>query len=143
MSERDDGVTFPPADIRRRQILTLLAVIAAGGLPSLPGVPAAGKSGVELVPETLTDPGAAERFGRAYLAAFPSEADRDTLLQRLAAALVAGEQAVPSGAGAVLARFDRLVRGEYTRGDVIGVDGWLLSRSEARLYALSVFCQPA
>lgn len=133
-----DGANLPPVDIRRRQVLTVLATIAAGGLPALAAAVARGESGVEIAPDTLTDPGGAGRFGRAYLADFPAEADREALLKSLEAALLAEGPAVPVDAEAVFMRLDRRVRAEYIRGDIVLVDGWLLSRSEARLYALSV-----
>ena len=138
MNRRGDGVNILPVDLGRRQMLGLLATIAAGGLTAVLAAPARDGPRLEIVPDTLTDPGAAERFGRAYLAAYPAEADRETLLGHLEAALFPGGTAVRSGAEAVFTRFDRVVRGEYADGEVIVVAGWLLSRSEARLYALSV-----
>ena len=138
-----DGVNLRSVDIRRRQVLTLLAMVAAGGLPAVFAAPARDESGVEIAPDTLTDPAGAGRFGRAYLGDFPAEADRETLLMRLEAALLAEGSEVPADAEAVFTRLDRRVRTEYARGEVVVVDGWLLSRTEARLYALSVLSQPA
>jgi hypothetical protein len=44
--------------------------------------------------------------------------------------------AVTNDSAAELELLDDAVRADYVQGDVVLVDGWLLSRTEARLYAL-------
>ena len=139
MNVRDDGGTILSVNIRRRQVLALLVAVVAGGRsPAALLAVAEGMSAAPIMPDMFTDPRAAERFGRAYLAAHPFEEDPDRLMQRLAAALESDEAEPPHGAEAMFMLLDRTVRRDYAHGEVIVVDGWLLSRSEARLYALSV-----
>ncbi len=75
------------------------------------------------------------RFGTAYLEAHPGERDPALLFDAVVGP-GPGADALPDPASA-LAALDRAVRAEYRSGDVVSVEGWLLSRSEARLYALA------
>jgi hypothetical protein len=78
-------------------------------------------------------------LGNAYLAAHPGEqgagflvaAIERTCAARLGTDTLAGLE--PQQAVGIL---QRVVRSEYIRGDVVQVDRWVLSTSEARLYAL-------
>lgn len=67
---------------------------------------------------------AARRVGRAYLRRHPAEADVALLRAALAADLGDPE------------RLRARVRGDFEREAVVRVQGWVLSRTEARLCAL-------
>lgn len=80
----------------------------------------------------------ARRIGRAYLGAHPAEADEETLVRLLEASPGWGRawDASPAQLGE-LAR-SALAR-DFDRGRTVEVDGWILSRTEARLCALTTF----
>ncbi|MCB1907360.1 MAG: hypothetical protein KDH15_08315 [Rhodocyclaceae bacterium] len=114
----------------------LLAVLRASGLSasertrSLPGW------------LTAIDRSAAEALGTAYLAGHANEGDAGILLGLIEQVLVAGRRAsgVAQPAVDVLAA---VVREEFRVAEVVFVNGWMLSRSEARIYALAVLALPA
>lgn len=76
------------------------------------------------------------RFGQAYLQAYPDERNRQALSRHLdtvlAARLPGGGQA-EGGSGEALAT---AVHDDYATGEIVMVSGWILSRTEARAYAL-------
>ena len=78
---------------------------------------------------------AAAHFGGHYLAAHPGERDCSALSRRIERRIAARRRAAPGPLPEVLAS---LVQEEFRVGDVVSVDDWLLSRSEAQIYALSV-----
>lgn len=128
---------------RRRFVMSvLLGLLVGGGLAGCgtrsAGSGAAARSVAELS-WLVDDRGAARRFGTAYLHDFPGERD----VQRLADELNAALSLQPGAAWdtrdplQLLERMDARVRDEYRRGEIVRVAGWLLSRSEARLYALA------
>jgi len=68
--------------------------------------------------------------GEGYLRAVPEEADLATLLA-----------ALPAPGGDVAAAARRRIAADFTNGETVAVDGWLLSRSEARAAAaLALAC---
>lgn len=77
----------------------------------------------------------ARRVGRAYLTDHPGEADERTLVRLLVATSGwdRASEASPTRLGE-LAR-SALTR-DFERGKTVAVDGWILSRTEARLCAL-------
>jgi hypothetical protein len=88
------------------------------------------------------DLAAARRLGQAYLASHPNEFDPRLLIDGVLDALrISGRAgAIDSIQECVLvARARRAVTDEYVSGRVVDVDGWVLSLTEARLYALTVF----
>lgn len=72
----------------------------------------------------------AGRIGRAYLLRRPAEADLGILYERLSAGLPPGQAAEDPDWGAI-------VRADFGTGNTVLVEGWLLSRTEARLCALT------
>ena len=69
-------------------------------------------------------------MGEGYLRAVPEEADLATLLA-----------ALPAPDGDVVAAARRRIAADFTTGDTVTVDGWLLSRSESRAAAvLALVC---
>ena len=75
---------------------------------------------------------AARAVGEAYLAAHPDEADEQVLRRLLG--LTPGEVG-----DADLQRLRAAVHVDYERSELVAVEGWYLSRTEARLCALSTY----
>jgi hypothetical protein len=82
--------------------------------------------------EVFADLDAARAVGEAYLANHPGEADERKLL-----AVLGLGSAVVSPAD--LKRLRAAVRDDYERSELRLVNGWYLSRTEARLCALSTY----
>jgi hypothetical protein len=81
----------------------------------------------------LADEAGARRVGLAYLSQSPEERDRQVLVDLLIAGVV-----WPSLAGAdVRTLIDARVRRDFASGDVVQLQGWMLSHTEARLCALA------
>jgi hypothetical protein len=122
-------------DFTRRRLLaaavTVAAAVTAGPSVVLPLIErlAAGNTAGHLRALITHDAGAAY-LGRRYLQAHPSEARRDVLVRRLV-----GTNAPTSAREASRAVAAR-IRSDYAAGRTVRVDGWVLSRTEARLYAL-------
>jgi hypothetical protein len=86
---------------------------------------------------SVADAESAARFGSAYLALRPSERDAAGLAAAIRHTIsVSGAAAGTDGPAERFSLVDAVVRAEYAHGEVEIVDGWLLSRTEARLYAL-------
>lgn len=82
--------------------------------------------------------GPARRVGRAYLDDHPDEADERALVRLLDEE--PGWQGVWEGSPARIAELARrTIRRDYQRGRTVPVDGWILSRTEARLCGLTTF----
>ena len=130
-------------NIARRDVLVSLAGMLAGVmLPSLG--PAAGEvpnsQTVDLLKILVPDLAAAGRLGRVYLAAHPAELDLERLVDEVLRPmrLPGGADAIDSPPAAVLiARVRRVVIDDYLAGRIVNIDGWVLSITEARLYALA------
>lgn len=113
-----------PIDHDRRLLLRALACLvptmacattsSTTPAPALPSAP---------IPEAVA------ALGRQYLAAHPEDADRDALRHALGLHDPAPE---PTR----FARIDAALRRDLDRGDVVLLDGWQLTRTECRLYAL-------
>ena len=125
--------------LRRRFLKTSAAIgalltggkaVSAGGRFTGSGTPMA-----LALTDALRKYDAAGAIGHAYLNAVPSE----RAIGRLRALI---ETALANGAGGrldgdrLLRRFAEVRRHEFAAEDVAVVDGWVLSRTEARLYAL-------
>ncbi len=127
---------------RRRFLRSLLLGMLAGASgacrnpgdghgPSQPDAPA-------WLASAISAPESAARLGRSYLELHPEEGPGERLLADIEAALAKENSALSRDIGAdrITAALRRVVRGEYTRDEVVAVSGWVLSRTEARLYAL-------
>ena len=77
------------------------------------------------------------RVGRRYLAVTPSERDRAALVKQLDVSGVDGDVL------AHVAALEQAVRRDFERGDVLALDGWILSRTELRAAALLALTSPA
>ena len=127
---------------RRDVFVSFTAMLAGVMLPSL-GLVAGQVSGSQvggLLNILVPDIAAAGRLGRSYLAGHPAELD----FQRLADGVL-GSLRLPAAADAIdsppesvlIARARRVVVDDYVAGRVVDIDGWVLSITEARLYALA------
>jgi hypothetical protein len=80
------------------------------------------------------------RLGRAYLAAHATERDAERLLASVDQALDGqlGQDSEPTEDSAqMIAALKRVVGDEYVRDHVTLLQGWVVSLTEARLYALA------
>ncbi|MEJ2611800.1 MAG: hypothetical protein P8179_17415 [Candidatus Thiodiazotropha sp.] len=87
--------------------------------------------------ETIGYPDAARHFGRIYLEGYPDEAKIELLVERIDVGLIAeqGQDMSHEDPLRLAKHLDDQVRSDYCSGEVVRVDGWLLSRTEARIYA--------
>ena len=86
----------------------------------------------------LRNPASAARVGRAYLQAYPAEAR----IEALVAGLTAGwgeDQPWLGGAGReeLRSRLREQIRADFAARRTVRVQGWVLARSEARLFGLA------
>ncbi len=130
----------PPSLLRRRGFLGLAA--AAGAVAAVPLRPWRALVAVRTPPlavrlaRLLDDRGAAAEVGAAYLATAPGERSGRVLVRHLRTAL-APAGAVPGHDRDLRVLLDAAVRHDFEVGAVCRVDGWVLSRTEARLAALT------
>jgi hypothetical protein len=144
MAEDLPRCTTSPADPARRRFVAASLLAALGLLPAARAAELSeGAADLQAAAGWLLrmagEPQATRALGRAYLATHPDEQDRDRLRTALLDALTATlghTQPATLTPGEALAALRRLVRHDYLEAQVVMVDGWLLSRSEARLYAL-------
>jgi hypothetical protein len=124
------------ARLTRRAFLALAvagaaAVVSARWLRD--GSPASELELTNRVAALFDDAGAVRELGRAYLDDHPAEDDERELARLL-------ERAHPGWAGGDLrGRARTAARDDYRAGELVGVEGWYLSRTEARLAALTTF----
>jgi hypothetical protein len=121
---------------RRRLLLIFTALIAAlGGLwwSRRDRLDAAAANLVA----TVGSPEGAAAVGKAALPAFPAGTEAEHLILDIARALATDPAAISALATDDLRkRIETQVRAEHMAGDTVPVDGWELSATEARLYAL-------
>ncbi len=91
------------------------------------------------LPKLIGDQAAAARIGNAYLDLHPGHRSIDTLTTDIERSLVNYDATAVDlrDADRVASVLQRLVRHDYTVADVTSVDGWVLSTTEARIYALT------
>lgn len=83
------------------------------------------------------DLGSATRLGRAYLSLNPGENDFDVLSKAVNTALTKnGVSVVDLKTEQGFNHVSEVIKTEFARDDAVLVDGWVLSRTEARLYGL-------
>ena len=128
---------------RRTFLLTaLVGALAAAGCGEQ-GTSASVAEVPAWLPGAVGDADAAARVGRAYLAANPGEANLDTLLAAIDTGLGGELEGAEGDTQRVLAALQRAVRAEYLRGESVNVQGWVLSVTEARVYAVSALAADA
>jgi len=74
------------------------------------------------------------QLGLAYQSRFPEEANVASLTRILQDSI---NQLPVASASGMQDRFNSLVMSDFTRGDTVLLDGWVLARTEARQCALS------
>jgi hypothetical protein len=83
----------------------------------------------------LNDPRSARVIGRAYLRTLPAaERTAGHLVRAISADNTRGPRCPTSNLPRLI---NDSVRHDFAAGAVVAVDGWVLSRTEARLYALA------
>jgi hypothetical protein len=129
-----------PLGLTRRQLLVgaggLVVLTAGGGL----GLAACGGTDDEhaAADQARPDVSGLDAIGVAYVDATPDEASRDAIEAALGLA-------VASAGGTAIDPLDLLaqratsIRGDFHTDDVVELDGWVLSRTEARIAALAAF----
>ena len=128
---------------RRRFLLMALASLTAAcsDTDHSASVGKAENAGAEPVwlAQIIGDPEACAHLGRAYLAAHPRYYRGDTLVTDIEQALASydASAAVTRDPQRTIAALQQLVRREYINGEAETVAGWILSVTEARLYALA------
>lgn len=121
----------------RRRLLQLLA-LAPLALTRVAGAGPSPADPAQALLAVLPDPQAAAELGAAYLAAHPHEADGARLRQAIETSGAAHlPRDAPASAAALRDWLARLIRAEYAAGEGVLVGDWLLSPSEARLYAIA------
>lgn len=138
MKQKPPGTAvLSAANFSRRDLLVTTAATAALGLPAW-SLPASVVPPAEALLAVFRDRAAARRMGRAVITALPrfGEQPRVTaaLLKDLAFAEGGG---ISPDAEDIRTRISRSVRTDFAAERTIMVDGWLLSVTEAQLYALA------
>ena len=108
----------------------------------LPGVAALQSGQQALLPARLTallaHSESANVIGGAYLLKYPQEANVDTLLDQIAARIVARDVGLLSTTDQHLReQLDGVVRADFAADRIVKLRGWVLSATEARLCALA------
>jgi hypothetical protein len=86
----------------------------------------------------LTHVEQARTVGTAYLRAYPHDGSVGRLLDGIASRLPGGRAALRTSSGSELRRtVSASIRSDFERGATVRVQGWILARTEARLYALA------
>jgi hypothetical protein len=130
------SVSSGPECSRRTFLLTaLVGALAAAGCGDKDASPPT-DTVPQWLPVAVGDVDAAARIGRAYLEASRGEHNLDTLLVAIDAALAGEPGAAAGGRRRVLSALQNAVRAEYLRGKSVNVQGWVLSVTEARVYAV-------
>ena len=127
--------------LNRRGFLTgLLAIITSAVTARATTRKSGGETGRDALRLVclFRHPGGAAGLGRHYLAAAAGEADTARLVTLVSRQLKELSEPVYRAPEAELrSALDEKVRTDFARGEVVMVDGWLLSVTEARLCALA------
>jgi hypothetical protein len=84
-----------------------------------------------------SDPAAARTIGEGYLKAHANEVHAGILVSAVLARLELDPEAMQAMSAADLReRIDAAISDDFAADDVVALDGWVLSRTEARLCAL-------
>jgi len=108
----------------------------------LPGAAVLPRAQQALLPTRLTallaHPASAKVIGGEYLLHYPQEAAVDTLLDKIAAPIVASEAGLFTTDQQLREQLDGAVRADFAADRIVKLRGWVLSATEARLCALAV-----
>jgi hypothetical protein len=101
-------------------------------------VTTADPSDAERLVSLLTHVDNARVVGRAYLRAFPDEGSVSGLVDGIASTVPGGRGVVRRASAEDLARaLSSSIRSDFAQEASVTVRGWILSKTEARLYALA------
>jgi hypothetical protein len=132
--------------MNRRSFLAVLAMVTA--FPAMSRKLAASapheNGGVIGLDVVIADADAAARLGRHYLAALTPPPTAEQLVTEITQSMgpvSGGPEAVDDAV--IIERARRAVTDDYLQGRVTDVDGWVLSLTEARLFALAALGFPA
>ena len=116
--------------IRRRFLTALVALLALAGMrPAWGAAIRRGTGGGAVAAGLFAFPDSAARLGRAYLASVPDPQRERRRVQRL------GRAWQDLGPDALHGALARRVARDFAADRVVTLDGWLLSRTEARTCA--------
>ena len=124
--------------VSRRTVLTALVAGIVGAAIGLRLYwPGGGAREARRLADMLRHPDSAARLGRLYLNEKPREADTTLLVTLIGAARgPALPPASPTSEETLRADLEERIRNDFIYGNMVAVDGWLLSLTEARLCAL-------
>lgn len=123
--------------MNRRQALQLLAGISVLATPLFHRLIMVGRddtSGFEpALIRILGDEHLVKRIGNAYRRRYPGESSGDSLL-----GLLTGENLPEGRTGITIGndKIDEMIRNDFRDGRIVIIEGWVLSRTEARQSAL-------
>lgn len=120
-------------------LLSLMAGATAGSRLTLADSGTESCAEPQWLGNIIYDRTSAEGLGQAYLNAYPQHRRCDVLIADIQRSLQKLRADTPSTAGAmpISEALQRLVRAEYAGDQVVSVSGWIVSRTEARVYALA------
>ncbi len=117
------------------------AVLIAAGAPAFAAAPVSFGGGedevrLRLLQQALGRGEGAAQIGAAYLTRFPGERDAGWLLGALTEAGVDAPRYGLRRRHALLASIDQAARRDFTAGQTVRIEGWVMSVTELRAYAL-------
>lgn len=96
----------------------------------------------ERLVSALSSTESAAELGRAYMETVPFDRSVDVLVERIVAVVPGGYTSVREGDERELKTLlEHEFKEDFRGGNVVIVDGWILSRTEARLYALAAILE--
>ena len=123
---------------RRTFIVSAVCVAGASGLALKLRSAAWSERDVTLeIALSVADGSDAELVGRDYLAQAPEESSKERLVELIFPELLNSAQPPPRAK--LIDGIARLVREDFEAQRTVTIDGWTLSRTEARLCALTTF----
>ena len=125
-------------DLSRRRFLLLAAALGAGAAatPALRSALGGNKSHTARLLDCFGDLASARAVGEACLEVLKDEPSAPALLAAIERG-IGGDAAYRDGAYQLRVKLSDLVRRDFEAHDIVRVRGWVLSRNEARLYALA------
>jgi len=132
------------ATLNRREFLKLAiaATVSFCIRPQLAGVAALQRGQQQLLPmrlvTLLTHAQSAKAIGSEYLRKYPLEADAQILIGEIASHPAANDiEPLIATERTLYALIDRMMRDDFQAERIVNLQGWILSRTEARLCALA------
>lgn len=130
-----------PQVSRRTLLLGGLSLLAAGTLPSIVrGTLGAGEMEDRLARRLreLVDSASVRALGRKQLADLPARESRAAVAREILPHGLDERSALAASHDELVAALTTRIRADHREGALVSVDGWLLSRTEARLCVLTV-----